>query len=256
MPSASPHLLLLNPNTRAALTASLVEQVQACWAAMGLPDAPRLLGATAPFGADYIASEQTYTVAAHAVLDAWHQHVLEHGRPRAVLVACFGDPGVWALRECAGVPVMGLAEAAMCEADEAGPFAIVTGGRAWGPMLERLARGLRLKGLGHLRHVHTVEASGGELLANQQSGLAALSQACAHLLDQDSQALMARLALDGQLPQDAPGAATRSRDARPLANIILGGAALGGWANALQPQLPVPLIDSVAAGARWLAGQA
>jgi Asp/Glu/hydantoin racemase len=156
-------------------------------------------------------------------------------------VACFGDPGVWALRESSGVPVMGLAEAAMREADELGPFAIVTGGQAWGPMLERLARGLQLGGQGRLRWVHAVEASGGELAAEPEAALALLGQACQQVLQDDVQYLL-------KSAQVAAGA----RAMAPLASIILGGAALGGWSARLQPAPSCPVIDSVAAGARWL----
>jgi allantoin racemase len=232
------HLLIINPNTRRALTAQLLDQVGALMAE-ATPVASPLMGATAPFGADYIASETSYVVAAHAVVDAWHQHVIEHGRPRAVLVACFGDPGVWALRETAGVPVMGLAEAAMREADTTGPFGIVTGGQAWGPMLERLARGLQLGAPAHLRRVHTVAATGGELAADPEAGARNLDQACLQLLADEAQA-QAQAAL--------PVPALRS--------IILGGAALGGWLPRLTPLPGVALIDSVAAGARWLQRQA
>ena len=224
------HLLVLNPNTRADLTARLVSHAQTqaqAWAqAQPKPvPAPTFMGATAPFGADYIASERTYVVAAHAVLDAWHRHVLEHGRPRAVLVACFGDPGVWALRETAGVPVMGLAEAAMREADAMGPFGIVTGGAAWGPMLERLARGLQLGGPAHLRWVRTVAASGGEMAANEDAAVRDLSQTC-------------------------------QGDLAGVRSLILGGAALAGWTGRLSPPPEVPVIDSMAAGVRWLLAQA
>lgn len=196
-----------------------------------------MLGATAPFGADYIASEATYVVAAHAVLDAWQQHVLAHGRPRAVLVACFGDPGVWALRETAGVPVMGLAEAAMREAQDLGPFGVVTGGAAWGPMLERLARGLQLAGPQRLRWVRTVSTSGGDMVAQPEQAWRSLGQACAEGLAQDAQ-------------QVACGAVTR-----PVGSVILGGAALAGWADRLDPPPTVPIIDSLAAGVRWLLAQ-
>ena len=166
------HVLIINPNTRQALTADLLAHMHGLGLGAGTT---QVMGTTAPFGSDYIASESSYVVAAHAVLDAWQQHVLEHGRPKAVLVACFGDPGVWALRETTGLPVMGLAEAAMREADALGPFAIVTGGSAWGPMLERLARGLQLAGPGRLRWVHAVEASGGELAAEPEAGVALLA---------------------------------------------------------------------------------
>jgi Asp/Glu/hydantoin racemase len=218
---AAMHVLIINPNTRADLTVALVEQLSPYVANTGVS----LMGRTASFGHDYIASEATYVMSAHAVLDAWHAHLLEHGRPKAVLVACFGDPGVWALREVAGVPVTGLAEASMREAKALGPFGIVTGGAAWGPMLERLARGWDLSGPLGLQRVHTVQAHGGELVADPQRGLATIDAAIDALL----------------------------AEGPPLSAVILGGAALGGWAGQLPARPGVPLIDSVAAGGRWLA---
>jgi len=207
------HLLLVNPNTRDALTRQLVEQM-----APGLP--MPLAGITAAFGESYIASEVSYVVGAHAVLDGWQRHVAEHGVPAAVLVACFGDPGVWALRELAGVPVIGLAEAAMQEASAHGPFSIVTGGAAWGPMLQRLARGL---GMAQLQAVNTVDLSGDQLAADPVRGTALLQQAVDHAGNADA-----------------------------VRAIVLGGAALGGFARQLRVPDGCALLDSIEAGARWL----
>jgi allantoin racemase len=205
------HLLLINPNTREALTRSLVEPMAP---RLGLP----LIGATAAFGDDYIASEASYVVGAHAVLDAWERHVTLHGCPQAVLVACFGDPGVWALREKAGVPVIGLAEAAMREAAAHGPFGIVTGGAAWGPMLTRLARGLDINAL---QAVQTVAMTGDQLASDPERGTAALQEAV-----------------------DAVTAQVRC--------VVLGGAALGSFAARLRVADGSVLIDSIDAGCRWL----
>jgi allantoin racemase len=210
------HLLLINPNTREALTRQLVDRM-----APGLP--MPLMGITAAFGEAYIASEAGYVVGAHAVLDAWRRHVADHGRPAAVLVACFGDPGVWALREVAGVPVIGLAEAAMREAADHGPFAIVTGGAAWRPMLQRLALSL---GITQLQGVHTVELSGDQLAADPAHGTALLQEAVDHA-----------------------AAAERTRA------VVLGGAALGGFAERLGVGDGRVLIDSIDAGLRWLQSQ-
>lgn len=215
------HVLIINPNMRMELTAALVEQLTPFVADLGLD----VVGTTATFGHDYIASEASYVMAAHAVLDAWHLHLLQHGQPQAVLVACFGDPGVWALREMSSVPVIGLAEAAMKEARAIGPFGIVTGGAAWGPMLERLARGWDMSGPGGLQRVLTVEAHGGELAADPDQGLTSLNQAVMSILAADP----------------------------PLSAVILGGAALGGWAGQLPAGESTVLIDSVEAGGRWLA---
>lgn len=217
------HALVINPNTNPEVTERLLGQLRP-WC----PPDVALMGLTAEFGEPYIASEAAYVVAGHAVLEAFRRHVDEHGLPRAVLVGCFGDPAVWALRAVAPeVPVTGLAEAAMREAQAIGPFVIVTGGEAWGPMLERLARGLGLAGPQGLQRVHTVAASGGELAAAPEAAQATLQDACV----KEARALP-----------------------RPAA-VVLGGAALGGWAAPMAPLLPCPLIDNVEAGGRWLAGR-
>ena len=207
-------LLLINPNTSAPVTRLMAEVMRP------------LLGAdvalepvTARFGASYIASEPAYAVAAHAALDAWAAHRAAGGRCDAVLVGCFGDPGVGALRELAGVPVTGLAEAALREAAAHGPHAVVTGGAAWKPMLERFAAAQGLDA--GLCGVHVVERSGAELMAQPDGGEAELLGAL-------------RAAADG-----------------PARALVIGGAALGGIAQRVAPRLALPVIDSVQAGARW-----
>ncbi len=214
------HALLINPNTSEAVTQRLLAQLQP-WC-----EGVALMGVTAPFGEPYIASEAAYTVAGHAVLEAFDHHVDAHGLPVAVLVGCFGDPSVWALRvKHPKLPVVGLAEAALREAHAFGPFAVVTGGHAWGPMIERLAATWRLLGPQALLKVHTVEATGGQMLADPQAAMATLAQACASVVLACPQAKA----------------------------LVLGGAALGGMAADLAPQLGLPLIDNVQAAGRWLA---
>jgi allantoin racemase len=210
-------LLLINPNTSTSVTALLARHALAL-----APPGATLHAATAPFGAPYIASEASAAVAADAVAAAWTSHVLAHGRPDAVLVACFGDPGAAALRAHAGVPVLGLAEVAMRKAAASGRYAIVTGGAAWGPMLERLAVALGLAD--ELAAVLTVERTGAELLADPDAAQALLLAACRQAL-----------ALGG------------------VKSIVIGGAALADLAEPLVPLLPVPLIDNVRAGltAAW-----
>ena len=209
-------LLILNPNTSVVVTERLREHV----ASIAAPEVA-LHAATAAFGARYIADEISFAVAGHAALDAYASHCQRHGKPDAVLVGCFGDPGVWALRELSGLPVVGLAEAAMREAAGFGRFAIVTGGVAWDPMLRRLARAFGFTGA--LADVHVVAPTGAQLAADPAMALSVLGKAC---------------------QQAAEGA-----DA-----VILGGAGLAGMAALLAPHLTVPLIDSVTAGARALCG--
>ena len=141
-------LLVINPNMSAHVSALLQRHVQG---AAGSHVAVRT--ATARFGAPYIACEASYAVAAHAALDVWaHEITQPHAPPDAVLIGCFGDPGLMALRESSPVPVTGLAEASFIEAARHGRFAIVTGGERWGPILQRLAQALG--------HAHALAARG------------------------------------------------------------------------------------------------
>lgn len=213
-----PHLLLINPNTSADVTALLVRHAQAL-----APPGGRCDALTAPFGAAYIASEAAADVAQRAVTAAWEAYRASGGAaPDAVLVACFGDPGVAALRALTSVPVLGLAEVAMRAAAGLGRYAVVTGGAAWGPMLERLAASLGLAD--GLAGVVTVERSGAQLLADPPAAQALLLAACHDAL-----------ALGG------------------VRAIVIGGAALADLAAPLAPLLPVPLIDNVRVGllAAW-----
>ena len=211
-------LLILNPNTSASVSARLQAHAQALLAERG-NSAVSVSLLTASLGASYIASEASFAIAGHAALDAWARHAAAGGQADAVLLGCFGDPGVWALREATGLPVIGLAEAAMRSAARMGRFAIVTGGTAWVPMLERLARTLGLAQA--LAGVHAVAPSGAALAADPDAALALLRDACRQ--------------------------ASRGADA-----VILGGAGLAGYAKSLAGSMNLPLIDSASAGIAWL----
>ncbi len=210
-------LLVINPNTTAAVSALVQRHVQE---AAG-PDV-QVDTVTARFGAPYIACEASYAVAGHALLDAWaaDQCTKPNCPPDAVLIACFGDPGLWALRDSSTAPVTGLAEASFIEASQRGPFGVVTGGAAWKPMLQRLALGLGLHQ--HVVDIHTVAPSGIELANDPQSAIRLLAQACTHMAAQAD-----------------------------IKSIVLGGAGLAGMAAMGQDQVPVPVIDSVLAGTAY-----
>ncbi|MBU4282628.1 MAG: aspartate/glutamate racemase family protein [Gammaproteobacteria bacterium] len=213
-------LLVINPNTSERVSALLQQHVQA---AAGSHVAVRTV--TARFGAPYIADEASYAVAAHAALDAWAAALAGPDQapdpaPDAVLIGCFGDPGLMALRESSPAPVTGLAEAAFIEAARHGRYAIVTGGERWGPMLQRLAQALGQAQ--QLAGIHTVVPTGAQLAADPAAAHRLLAQACrdaAHQLGVQA--------------------------------VILGGAGLAGMAAAIQSDVPVPVIDSVTAGTHW-----
>ena len=102
-------ILLLNPNTNKAMTAAMRAQ-----AATHLPPEAELTTVTGSFGFPVVATRVAYAVASHAALDAYARRESD---PDVVLLSCFGDPGLEALRELAPCPVVGLAEASIRAAD-------------------------------------------------------------------------------------------------------------------------------------------
>lgn len=218
MKMPTPHkVLLINPNTNEGTTERLRSVLNPL-----LPDGVQLDIRTARFGASYIACEASHAVAAHACLDAWTSYHAESGPVQGVLIGCFGDPGLFALREASASPVTGLAEASFILAAQRGPFAIVTGGERWRPMLLRLAQSL---GYGHLLcHIETVAPSGAELQADPAMALRCLTEACRQAAKTGAKC------------------------------IILGGAGLAGYADLLRSAVALPLIDSASAGLEVLLG--
>ncbi len=214
------HYLLINPNTSPQTTERLRQVLLP-----QLPTGVTLDVCTARFGASYIACEASHAVASHACLDAWAHHRTQAAAAplHGVLIGCFGDPGLFALRESSACPVTGLAEASFLQAAALGPFAIVTGGERWQPMLRRLAQNL---GFGDaLRHIETVAPSGAALQGDPDMALRCLRDACAQAVHHG------------------------------VKSIVLGGAGLAGYADALRSHCPLPLFDSACCGLQVLLQQ-
>lgn len=203
-------ILVLNPNTSPDMT-SLVMRVLEPLKPAGIELKP----ATGRFGARYISSRSAGAIASHAALDAYAEY---GGDCDAVYLACFGDPGLMALKELATVPVVGMAEAACRLAAVGGKrFSIVTGGERWGPILTEFVASLGLSA--HLAAVQTVAPTGGDIANDPEGSISLLAEACRQTAVRD-------------------GAAA----------VILGGAGLAGLAARVQPYLDVPVLCSVEAG--------
>jgi allantoin racemase len=203
-------ILVLNPNTSPEMT-ELVMRVLAPL----VPADVTLKSATGRFGARYISSRSAGAIAGHAALDAFAEH---GGDCDAVYLACFGDPGLLALKEIASVPVVGMAEAACLQAAAlGGRFSIVTGGERWGPILTEFTAALGLDG--RLAAIETVAPTGGDIAADPDGSIALLAEACRRTVQRD-------------------GAQA----------VILGGAGLAGLAARVQPHVGVPVICSTVAG--------
>ncbi len=170
-----------------------------------------IISATGRFGPRYIASRASFAVAGHAALEAFAAH--GHGCD-AVLLACFGDPELEALRELADCPVISLIDASCAEAGAGGRrFSIVTGGERWGPMLTEM---ITARGLGsQLASIKTVAPTGGDIAADPAGSAELLAAVCKRCADEDE-----------------------------AEAVILGGAGLIGIASMIQPNLPFDLVCS------------
>lgn len=205
-------ILLINPNT----TQSITERM-AAYAGGIVEGAATFVPVTGKFGARYISSRAAVAIAGHAALDALAEHVTGCD---AVYLACFGDPGLAALKEVSPVPVIGMAEAACLEAARDGRrFAIVTGGVLWKPMLEEFVVTLGLSE--QLASIQTIAPTGDQIANDPDAALSQLAAACTSCATDDGADV-----------------------------VILGGAALAGLAQRIQLQVQVPLMCSTEAGAK------
>lgn len=206
------HLLILNPNTDPVLTEKLTLRARHL-----LPPDIAVTGATASFGAQYIACRASLAIAAHATLDTFARVRATLPRPGTgtiILVACFGDPGLAALADIAGHPVTGLARASLhaCRA-RGGRTGILTGGAAWQPIIEDL---LLTEGyLPFTAGVRTIAASGGQAAHDRHATIAALRREADILIRQGAD------------------------------RILIAGAGLVGFSAVLAADLPVPVHCSV-----------
>lgn len=210
------NLLVLNPNTSVAMTENLLRQI-------GSIPAVHARGSTASWGVEVIATHASFAIAAHAAIDTWATlAAADVSGIDAILLGCFGDPGLAALQELAPVPVYGLASSAIEQtAKEPGKFAVVTGGPGWRPILDQLvgSRGLADRYTG----TFTARLNGLSMLADPV--------ATATLIDEQI------------------ACAVRAGAER----IILGGAVFAGQCHRFTSE--VPLVDCLEASLEWIATQ-
>jgi allantoin racemase len=114
-------ILVINPNTTAAMTAT----IEACAAAAASPGT-KVTAVTPAMGPVSIESHYDEALAVPGLL-AEIARAEEEGSADGYVIACFGDPGLDAARELASGPVAGIAEAAMRTAAYLGRgFSVVT----------------------------------------------------------------------------------------------------------------------------------
>lgn len=204
-------ILLANPNTSKAMTDRIAAVARAA-----VSPGTVVTAVTAASGAPYIATRAEAVIGARAVLELFADHAA--GMDAAV-VAAFGDPGLGAARELLAIPVVGMAEATMLTACMLGRrFAIVTFSPTLGPWYQ--------------------EAVDGNGLAGRCSGVHCLDEPFADIAGVAREKAARLVALCAQAV--AAGAEV----------CILGGAPLAGLAAEVAGEVPVPLVDGVAAAVR------
>ena len=207
-------LLLINPNTTASMTAAIGDAARA----VAAPDT-RLHVCQPTFGPASIEGHFDEAIAAAGVAE---QVRLADPAPDAVVIACFGDPGLDAAREATDAPVLGIAEAAFhAAAMLATGFSVVTTMTRTCVIAERL-----LQRYGFERVCRGVHGTDIPVLA-----LEALTR-------------------DTFARRSKRRAATRSRRTA-AAPIVLGCAGMASLTRTLQQRLCVPVIDGVAAAVKF-----
>jgi len=164
-------ILLINPNTSSSMT-----ELMLAHAGKYVAQSATIQALTAPFGSPCIVSRATYAVAAHAAIETYAGY---NGTPPDVVVlCCFGDPGLEALREIVPKPIVGLAEASIRAAEaRCVPFAIITLGTAWVAMLEE--RLILMNAKPHCVGIYAVEATGRDLETDRARVIELLDRAAA-----------------------------------------------------------------------------
>ncbi|MCU0888923.1 MAG: aspartate/glutamate racemase family protein [Rubritepida sp.] len=196
-------------------TTAITERCAAAARAAAAPGT-EIIPATPAFGPEVIATRAENAIAAHALLALLAEHA---GRVDGVLLAVSHDTALEAARQLMPCPVVGMTEAACFGAClMGGRFGLVTFGGVE-TYRERIA----------------------------QHGLAGR---CASLIGVDTTPQEAVRDPDGtgrRILEAIGQAAAEGADA-----VVMGGAALAGLAPGLQPQAPVPLLDGIACGVKWL----
>jgi allantoin racemase len=210
-------LLLVNPNTSAAMTEGIATAARSV-AAPGTT----VLACQPDFGPRSIEGHFEEAIAAAGVADL----VARAPAHDAVVIACFGDPGLDAAREATRAPVLGIAEAAFhAAAMLATGFSVVTTMVRTCVIAERL---VQRYGFEHqCRGVHGTDIP---VLDLEHGGEPLLAQIEA--------------AAREALARDRSGA------------IVLGCAGMAALCGSLQQRLGVPVIDGVSVAVKFAEGLA
>lgn len=202
-----PQLLVVNPNTSRTMT----ERIASTAESVAGPDTE--IDTIRPErGPESLESFYEYHLAAVAVLEVVQERATEYD---GVVLACYGDPGLYPLKEVLDVPVIGVAEASMATATMLGHrFSILVALKRAVPMMENLVQWYGLSD---------------RLASVESTGLSVLE------LEEDEEHTLSVLTEVGE------------RAAETGAEVfILGCSGMSGYESDLTGRLDAPVIDPVA----------
>jgi allantoin racemase len=212
-------LLLINPNTSAVMTAGMAAAAQQVAAA-----GTSVVGRHPSFGPVSIESHFDEAFGAAGVAEVVHAAAGEGFD--AMVIACFGDPGLDAARELTDAPVLGIAEAAFHAASFlATGFSVVTTMTRTCVIAERLVHRY-----GFERSCRGIHGTDIPVLALEHGGEDTVAQIEA--------------AARAALAADRSGA------------IVLGCGGMAALCSKLQQRLGVPVIDGVSVAVKFAEGLA
>lgn len=207
-----PVALIINPNTSESMSEGIHDTARHIFSP---PWSFRVVNA--PAGPESLESWRDYQLAGLAIMPLLEEHKDVDG----VVLACFGDPGLYALKEISPVPVIGIAEASIS-------LALLLGGKFG--ILAAMKRAISL--------MDSIAQTYG--LNDRYAGSVALDMRVLNL-EKDHQGTLAILEK-----------ASTDLVARGADVLLLGCAGLTGFSRDLTQRVPVTIIDPVEAGCRML----
>jgi allantoin racemase len=211
-------ILVINPNS----TREVTEHIDRSLASFRFERGPRIVCDTLLSGPPGIESQAHVDGTSERLIDYFEANP-QHRDARAVVLACFSDPGMYALREILPCPVLGSAECAYLTAAARGErFGVIS---ILARVVARHRRQVRLLGLEH------------KLVADLP-----IERSVVALSDED--ATFTRMREVGRALVDEHGAQV----------VVMGCAGMARYRDRLEDTLQVPVIDPTQAAVAMAIG--
>lgn len=205
-------ILLINPNISESVSDLIAAEARRSASATTHVDV-----VTAPLGVAYIETRLEALLGAYAAADLAAEHAPNYD---AIVIAAFGDPGLWGIRELVDIPVVGLTEAALMSACMLGNrFSIIAISHritAWYRECVQ-ANGL----IGRLASIRSLQQPLKDIGSVQTDHESRLRELCNQAVQEDGADV-----------------------------LILAGAPLAGLARTIRGDIPVPVVEGVSSAVR------